>query len=197
MSVDGSHWVGKNFLLDEPSSNLHDLTRQIFPRSLVATLSQAQPPSAQTYLLDGDRPAIAISKRLLTRAGAKVITLRSETRPFYLASITIIKLLAPAILDSSVAWLRHAGISGRPARQIVEINFEQALRAFNKGGRYSFKEPRRKDEREAFLGLVAELREGEPRLAEFLLVSLESSLTVLGKDPSWLAPVRRKLGTRP
>jgi len=111
MAAAPSLWVGKKFLIDDPDCLLRDLALGLFPNSYIAVLSQALSASSQTYLMEGHRPAVALSRRLLTGAGGRVIVLRGFTLPLYLASLAMIRMLVPPMLDSAAACLRHSGVS--------------------------------------------------------------------------------------
>jgi hypothetical protein len=138
----GISWRGKAVVLCSAwldSSALRDLSAH---GAAVGSISPIPGFDDQQYLVEGDGLAIRESKRLLEHRERRVVAIERPLKPFYLAALTCTGTLLFALLRVAFEALHHAGIPPGLSATLLERQITRTLRAFLKGGRRAYPEPR-------------------------------------------------------
>src|ERR1035438_7428445 len=87
------------------------------------------------YLVEGDRPAVLRSRRLVEHRDRRAITIERSFKPFYLAALTCTGSVLFSVLLAAGETLRLAGIPPADSSSILEKQVIRTLRASVRSGR--------------------------------------------------------------
>jgi predicted short-subunit dehydrogenase-like oxidoreductase (DUF2520 family) len=135
-------WRGKAVLLCSTwldSGALRDLSAR---GASVGSISPIPGFDDHRYLVEGDPLAIRESKRLVEYRERRVIAIERSLKPFYLVALTCTGGLLFALLRAAFESLQHAGIPPGLSATLLERQITRTLRAFLKGGRRAYPQPR-------------------------------------------------------
>jgi predicted short-subunit dehydrogenase-like oxidoreductase (DUF2520 family) len=195
MAAAGLDWSEKVVLICGESFTSEDLSELAAKGAAVGSLTAIDGPGELRFLVEGDRLAVRGAKKLVEVGGGRVLEIRQCTQRVCAAGASFASWLLVPLIDASVECFRAAGLTPGRAGPIVERIVERSLRAYLKGGRRSWKEPRSAEQRRAILRQVESLRKTDSELASFLLDTARVSLSHLGRDAGWLQdatpPLRR------
>jgi predicted short-subunit dehydrogenase-like oxidoreductase (DUF2520 family) len=99
------------------------------------------PLSESYFVVEGDLPAVRKAKRLLERGGARVIELRSGTKPLYFAANLLATAITIPALQLAQQTLRASGVSGTDLELLTAEWSNLLLNRFKKGGRATWGGP--------------------------------------------------------
>jgi Domain of unknown function (DUF2520) len=116
----------------------------------------------QRYLIEGDRPAVLSSRRLVEHGARRVITIDSSLKPFYLAALACTGSVLFSVLTAAAESMRHAGVTPAASACILEKQVSRTLRSFRRAGRSAFPPTRE------FTRQVRALAVADPELAHYM-----------------------------
>jgi predicted short-subunit dehydrogenase-like oxidoreductase (DUF2520 family) len=131
-------WKGKSIVLCSmwlDSSHLDELSMLGGAIGSISPIPGFEGLEQHHYLLEGDRPALLETKRLLVHQRQRVIAIERSLKPFYLAALTCTGNILFALLVAASESLRHAGLSSSLSASILEKQIGKALRSYLKSGR--------------------------------------------------------------
>jgi hypothetical protein len=142
MLLAGISWREKAVVLCSTwldSSNLAELAAA---GAAVGTISPIPGFEEERYLVEGDPLAIRQCKRLVEYREPRVVSIERPLKPFYLAALTCTGGLLFALLHVASESLRYAEIPAKLSGTLLERQMTRTLRAYLKGGRRAYPEPR-------------------------------------------------------
>jgi predicted short-subunit dehydrogenase-like oxidoreductase (DUF2520 family) len=167
-------WRGKAVVLCSAwldSSELRELSAR---GASVGSISPIPGFDDQRYLVEGDSLAIRESKRLVEHRERRAVAIERQLKPFYLAALTCTGSLLFALLRVAFEALHHAGIPPGLSATLLEPQIPRTLRAFLKGGRRAYPEPRE------LPGQLRALSAASPELAHYLEQSCRVASRLMG-----------------
>ena len=181
-------WPRKSVLLCGGALDSAALSELAARGAATGSLAWLDDPARTRCFVEGDRLAVREAKRLFDAGGGQVLEIRRSMRGVAAAGTSLASWLLFPLVDASMSCFRHAGLTPRRGRPVIERLVERSLRAYLKSGQRAWKGPSTAEEREAFLVQLESLREADPALARILLEAARLSLRHLGKDTNWLEP---------
>jgi predicted short-subunit dehydrogenase-like oxidoreductase (DUF2520 family) len=177
MLSSGISWRGKAVMVCSTwldSAVLRDLSAR---GASVGSISPIPGFDDQRYLVEGDSLAIRESKRLLEHGERRVMAIERPLKPFYLAALTCTGSLLFALLHVAFESLHHAGVPPGLSATLLERQITRTLRAFLKGGRRAYPEPRELPRQ------LRALSTSSPELARYLEQSCRMASQLMEKRP--------------
>jgi predicted short-subunit dehydrogenase-like oxidoreductase (DUF2520 family) len=87
------------------------------------------------YLVEGDRPAVLRTRRLVEHRGQRAVAIERFLKPFYLAALTCTGSVLFSVLMAADKSLRLAGVPPADSSNILEKQVIRTLRSFVRAGR--------------------------------------------------------------
>jgi hypothetical protein len=142
MLSSGISWRGKAVVLCSTWLDSGDLRELAAQGASVGSISSIPGFDDERYLVEGDARAIRESKNLVEYRERRAVAVERPLKPFFLVALTCTGTLLFALLRVAFESLLHAGIGPGDAAAILERQINRTLRAFLKGGRRAYPEPR-------------------------------------------------------
>jgi len=180
----GISWLGKSVVLCSASLGSGHLREFSARGACIASLSAVPGFSDLLYLLEGDKPAIRESRRLVETRERRSLTIERDLKPLYLAALTCTGTLLFPLVMTAMEALRHAGVTSTLSFNMIEKQLNKGLRAYARGGRRAYTRPAE---------LASQLRAlsaADPALARYLEKSYQLTQQLL-EQPQ---PVRQRAG---
>jgi len=93
------------------------------------------------YLVEGDRPAVLRTRRLVEHRDRRAVTIERSLKPFYLAALTCTGSMLFSVLLAAAEALRLAGVPPPDSSNILEKQVIRTLRSFVRSGRNALPAP--------------------------------------------------------
>jgi len=87
------------------------------------------------YLVEGDRPAVLRTRRLVEHRGQRAVAIERFLKPFYLAALICTGSVLFSVLMAADKSLRLAGVPPADSSNILEKQVIRTLRSFVRAGR--------------------------------------------------------------
>jgi len=191
----GLDWNGKAVLLSGGTLDSGALRELAARGAGTASFAWIEAYPVPDCFIEGDRTAVRAARRLFEEGGGRAVEVRRSARGICAAGTSLASWILLPLVDASLSCFRHAGLTPRRGRLVVERLVERSLRSYLKGGRRSWRGPATPEARRAFRMQLEALRGTDPALAETLLTASKLSLHYLGKSTDWLEretlPARR------
>ena len=153
----------------------------------VVSLHCLDGPQHLRFLIEGDRGAVRLAKRLVEGGGGVAIEIRPESSGVCAAGVSLASWLLLALVDASAGCFRKGGLTPGKAGPIVERIAQRTVRSYLKGGRRACRVLATAEDRSAFRYQLESLRKTDPALAGFFLDLALLALNRLGRDSRWLS----------
>lgn len=108
----------------------------------VGTISPIPGFDDERYLVEGDAVAIRRSRSLVEFRDRRAVPIERRLKPFYLAALTCTGSLLLALVHVASESLRLAEIAPGFSATLLDRQVNRTLRAYLKGGRRAYAEPR-------------------------------------------------------
>jgi len=108
----------------------------------VGTISPIPGFDDERYLVEGDPGAIRQARNLVEYRERRVVPIERHLKPFFLAALTCTGSLLLALLHVASGSLRLAQIPSALSATVLDRQVNRTLRAYLKGGRRAYAEPR-------------------------------------------------------
>ncbi|MEO7141950.1 MAG: DUF2520 domain-containing protein [Bryobacteraceae bacterium] len=142
--------------------------------------------SESKFLAEGGALAIQRIRDLIGGARERVMEVSRESKPLYLAGMTLAGDVLVPLLVAAAESLRAAGLASAPAASILQVAVHQATRGCVKAGRKAWRGPLAVGERAALERQIEALRAANPALEKFFRRTAAAALELFNKDAAWL-----------
>jgi len=180
-------WTGKVVVLydcGKDSRALRSLADQGASTASIARLALDEP----WFVVEGDRLAVRLSRRLLDEARLPVIVVDPSAHPLLSAAGMLAGALSMPLLRASEACLRHAGVDAARGGSLALAMSREALRAYRKAGRRAWTAALAASQEDSLAEVHKALDSFDPRLEQFFRVVMGAARRLMAEETrAWAA----------
>jgi hypothetical protein len=146
-------------------------------------------PVDPMILVEGDAPAVRVTRRMLGPGTNKLFIVRKGSLALPRLTADQLQLALPPLLDAVQSALHHAGLNPAQCWRVVDTLVAHTMRSFHKSGRRAWKEPRPGPQRHSVLERLQLFEIANPASALFLRRVMAASIQRFSRNPSWIEGV--------